>query len=383
MWKWVESFKEKVIETVDIKDNDFNPFRVFNFKMCGGKRSWGREIVYKKKNVVVSFSCGESCCPFCSEKSKQKTALKYVDRFMNASMVHGIKRFWTFVITLPEEIEAMIPKGSEFRKEFMKEIKKLIRKIFALKTEDGLCAYANIHPVGDSNLFRDRFHVHVGVLPLAVRRKNKKPELFKCDVDGLIQTTFVLEQLEKILSQLFPITSRGKAQFHAQYIPLDKPYSEAKLAHRLKYDLRGFGKDVIQSPIFYNPDNDFVVLNAGERGYGVYSVEQVARRWAWIRSQRDLRTWGLLNQWNKYVDLLGVEFVEDPEPEILEERMVIVKRRYGREWDHKARRVRWVVEKRAFREDTGEEILGVQWGREGSGGYWRPKGDSVDSGGGD
>ena len=78
--------------------------------------------------------------------------MAYHDKFLAAAKAHDLERFWTFVITLPEEVEAMIPKGTTLRKKIMAELKKFTRKLFSLKTEDGLCAYANIHAVGDSDL---------------------------------------------------------------------------------------------------------------------------------------------------------------------------------------------------------------------------------------
>ena len=112
-------------------------------------------------------------------------------------------------------------------------------------------------------------------------------------------------------------------------------------------------------------------LDGGKDGYGIYTIHQIAWRWQWIRKQRDLRSWGLLNQWNKYTELLGVEFVEDPEPEIEKESPVTVLRTYGRKWIKERAQVKWVNTKIAIRE-SGEEIKDVEWGRKGSEGNWRP-----------
>lgn len=374
IYRWLTAFRESNREVEGVEDTEYKPFRRKNYEFCGSKWSTGRLVTYKEKGqVLVHNSCSEGCCTKCCDADKRRTAEKWVDKIRVVGKIYRIGRFWTLVVTLPRAIEAMIPKGSTARKKFMDELSKWVRRLFGLRAKDGLFFYANIHPVGDSDLMRDRFHVHIGILPIAVRRIKKTTQFLVCDIEGLIDTQKALIQLEAILTSVFPMTPRGKAQFKAQYIPLNEKSSLPRLSHRLKYDLRGFGKDVELAPVLFDPSKYLAVLKAGKDGYGIYTVEQIAHRWRWIRAQRDLRPYGLLKSWNKYVDELGVEHVEDPEPEIEKEELVVIKRIYGRQWDPKTKQVRWVNEKRAYWKTSGKEIKGIEWGRKGSEGFWQPR----------
>jgi len=372
IWLWRRAFRQAVRKNEEVENSAHNSFREFNFSSCGAAKSWGWEVSYADGDRRLSaFSCGETACPGCYDRDKARTARRYLDRISAAASAQKMDRFWSFVITLPEQYEADVPKGSEKRRRLLHEIKKFERKLFGFKTEDGLFAFASVHAVGDSNLMRDRFHVHSGVLPIAVRRINKQPQIIKSQIQGKIDVKAAREELAKHLRRVFPSIDKESIQFNAKFYSLKTEKDIRKLAHRLKYDLRGFGKDIEKSPIFFDPQSGLAVLNGGKDDYGVYTISQVAWRWRWIRNQRDLRSWGLLNQWNKYAELLGVEFVEDPEPEVTDETPVTVIRSYGREWDKKRAQVKWVDIKVAFRE-SGEEIENIEWGRKGSEGNWRP-----------
>lgn len=372
LWNWRMTFRARIREVEGIENNHHDSFREYNFNTCGSAKSWGWKIRYSDgESRLSAFSCGETACPHCYDKDKGRTARRYLNKIMAVAKAQGVRRFWNIVVTLPEAQEASLPKGSDTRRQLLHEIKKFERKLFGLKTEDGLFAYANVHPVGDSNVMRDRFHVHSGVLPIAVRRKNKQASLVKCDIPGKMDVVKARQELTASLLKVFPDLDETLVQFNVSYIPLAGDKGLGRLAHRLNYDLRGFGEDIEEATIFYDPKHGFVVLDGGKHPYGIFTFQQLAERWKWIRSQRDLRSWGLLNQWNKYQELLGVEFAEDPEPEIKDESHVTVIRSFGRKWNKKKRRTEWVDEKKAF-DDSGEEIIGVEWGRKGSEGEWRP-----------
>lgn len=369
---WLNALKTAVSENESIKDNNFDSFREFNFKSCGSSKSWGWEVRYNNDSRFVIFSCGETDCCVCYDRDKRRTARRYLNKIIAAAKAQGIDRFWTFVFTLPEELEASIPKGSIMRKALLHEIKKFERKLFGFKTEDGLFAYANVHAVGDSNLMRDRFHVHSGVLPIAIRRVKKQPQLIKSAIRGIIDVKAARALLADHLEKVFPEINRQLIQFNAKYISLTSKKGVKQLAHRLNYDLRGFGKDIEQAPILFDPTNNLVLLDGGKDRYGIFTIQQVAERWQWIRKQRDLRSWGLLNQWNKYSELLDVEHNKDPEPKVIEERPITIKRTFGRKWIKERCQINWVDEKRVFRM-TGEEIHQIEWGRKGSEGEWQPR----------
>lgn len=380
-WPWFHELKSALGDLNGITSNNFNPYRDFNFQHCGAKKSWGTEVVYADGDVHATvFSCGETACPSCYDRGKQQTAERYLNKVLALAEVWGLTRLQVPVFTLPECVEALAPKGSDNRKAVSKGINIILRKHAGFKTRDAVFAYQAVHAVGDSDLMRDRTHFHCGLLPIAARRTNGKVEIVVNRDLLMLDADAVRADYQELLTKIFGDAVDGKAQVNLRWIPLDRKNTVRALAHRLKYDLRGFGKDVMRAPVLYNPETRHAVLTQGKKGgYAVYSVDQVAARWDWVRGQRDLRAFGLLHDWNKYADQLGVEWVEDPEPEVAAENDITVVRTCGRAWvpgdGKKKGGVKWMNLKQGVREDGSSLPETTIWGRKGSEGYWSPKMD--------
>lgn len=369
-WRWRGALRREVQQTDEIKDNDFKHDRERTFLACGSWRSNGRHIKYEDGSQrLIAYSCSERACPKCYDRDKKRTARKFFKQIMAAAKALGVKRYWAIEITLPEEYE-----GRPVTQKIIEAIQKYLRKLFGLKTRDGLFAYCNVHPIGNKNIFRDRFHFHCGVLPVATRTHRDGVDFIHCDF-----RTFKadLERARALLAdhlaEVFPGYDRSKTNvFLAPFLLKETKKHMGKLMHHLKYDLRGFGKDIEQAPVCFNLERELVVIKQGDLGYGVFTFQQMAERWKWIRDQRCLRTWGLLKTWNKYLDHLELEHVPDPEPEIVEEKEITIIRSGGRQWNPQKRRVEWVNEKIAI-DKAGQVIHGIVWGRKGGEGDWMPK----------
>jgi len=373
-WRWRAALRREIQKTDKIEDNNFKD-RERYFLSCGSWRSMGGHILYiDGSERLYSYSCSERGCPGCNDRDKKRTAQKLFNKIKAAAKTLGIKRFWGIEITLPPEFENLPTTGSDLRKELIDSIQRYLRKLFGLKTRDGLFSYCSVHAVGNENLFRDRFHFHCGVLPIAKRTVKGTTELIHCDF-----STFKAD-LDKArallaahLEQVLPTYDKTKTNIYlAPFLLKDTKKNMGKLMHHLKYDLRGFGKDIERAPICFNLDRELAVIKQGDSGYGVFTFRQIAERWKWIREQRGrLTTWGLLNRWNSNLELMGIEFVEDPEPEIVEEKEITIIRSGGRQWNPQERKIEWVNDKLAIDED-GQVIHGIEWGRKGSEGSWRP-----------
>jgi len=305
-YHWRDAFRREIMAFEYRNDFTMPLKREKSFYNC----SWKSKIHYaeykENSDIPYAYSCGSVLCPKCFDRDKRRTAYKYLQRIMKTAKAQEIKRFWGCIITLPVSQEALIPAGSDKREECINEIKKFLRKLFGLKTKDSLFSYCNIRPLGNENLFRNRFYFHCGILPLAVRRKNKKPIFIPCDFPGfkvdLIQARALLV---KHLETVFPDYTPDSTVMHLTPFRLDKSEeNKQKLLNRLICDLRGFGSDIEQMPIFFEPDKKLVVINQEREGYGVYTFEQMAERWHWIREQRCMRVWGILQSWNKYKGML-------------------------------------------------------------------------------
>jgi len=376
-WRWLSAFKHHIQKVDGIEDNSFKSDREKYFFACGSWRSMGGYVKYVDgSGRLYSYSCSERGCPKCYDRGKKRTAKTLFKKIMAAAKAQSVKRFWGIEITLPEEFESLPVVGSECRKKLIAAIKQYLRELFGLKTRDGLFAYCNVHAVGNKNIFRDRFHFHCGVLPIAkCRRKGKPDKIVNCDF-----STFKadLEKARSLLAdhleEVFPGYDRAKTNVHLDpFLLKDTKKHKSKLMHRLKYDLRGFGKDVERAPICFNLEKELVVIKQGDHGYGTFTFRQMAERWKWIRDQRGrVTTLGLLNRWEENLELIGVDFVGDPEPEIVEETEITIIRSGGRKWNLKKKRVEWVSEKLAI-DENGQVIHGIEWGRKGSEGDWKPR----------
>lgn len=384
-WRWASQLREAVGEAGGIENSDFNPYREHNFAAClSHKNQAATLITYQDgEQRVATLHCGERLCPECSDRHADRVAQEIFEFVQSVATAQKIGRFWRIVITLPRFVEARIPRGSEERKRLMEGLKRWLRKTFRLKTRDGLTAYANVHAVGDSDLFRTRYHIHLGVLPVAVRRAQRSggtPEVIHCDRDfSKADLAEMRVSLHALFEEVFPgQTTPDEMNLRLAYTRLDedsrgRPAQWGRLRHGMRYDLRGFGKDLLKVPIFHDSVGRAVVVPSGD-SYRVCSIAEVAERWRFIRGERDLRTWGVLDQRARYAELFGVQIESDPEPEILQEEPAQVERRRGRAWVPERRRVEWLWDRRAYRvcPDGRREPIPpeVRFGRRVGGDQW-------------
>ncbi len=368
-WVFQQALKNAIRELEGIEDNGYKP-RAAYFMSCSYRRSAGYEVVYKDgKRCLTTISCSETSCPDCYDRGKRRRVNNKHSWIMEAAKKTGVHRLWVPVFTLPDEIASKIPRKTPERKAVMDGLKVLLRKIFGVNTRDLLACYANIHAVGGKDLFKTRFHIHCGILPIAVSNRTKK--LIKCDVPDMLDEGVIKSEWRQVLQKVFPDIEVKEPVVHLEYISLNQKFSSDKLGHRLKYDMRGFGKDILEAPIFFDETYGLAVVEAEEGNYRLVTTLHLAQRWQWIRSQRDFRTWGLLDQTARYSDLIGIEFVVEPEPEV-EEVLDIHIHRELRFHYKKGKGLIRTVERYAVRRDGQRVPSDVEWGRRGSEG-WRPK----------
>jgi hypothetical protein len=372
-WKWREAFRGAIRELEGIEDNAFKA-RAINFMTCRARASNGALLHFADgEKRIAPYTCGETACPLCNDREREKTSRDLTGFASAVAKAQGIKRFWRPVFTLPDEVADQIPHGSPERKALLLGLKVLLRKVFGLKTRDLLAMYANIHAVGDNDLLKTRFHIHTGILPIAIRTHRKSgekwQEVVQCDPDGLLDRKAIENAWRELLESVFNMPFKTVV-VHLQYVDLTAKRAAGKLTHAIKYDLRGFGKEFEKAPLRFAPATSQVVLSAENGGYHVITVQQLAERWQWLRKQRDMRTWGIFDQRSRYADLLLVDFVEEPEPEVLEEEVVTITRRVGRAWVNG--KPRWINEKSAVRENGEIVDKSIKWGRRGRA-EWRPR----------
>lgn len=318
--RWRALIGPAIAAAAGICDTDRNPYREWNFARCVGVRSRGRVVQYADGQArAVKIHCAETACPVCTDRARQRTAQDVFQFVQAVARAQHVPRAWAVVLSLPARIEAALPAGSPERAAALSGAKNLLRKILGFKTRDSLLSYCAVHSCSGAEVLRTRHHLHLFALPVASRRVAQQRRIIRSDIE-LIDVEDLRRRWAAVLRSVFPAAQilDADAQCHVQYIPCDSKHW-GQLRHRIFYDLRGFGADFLHTaPLWYNSVTGQVALRHGRtRGdVAVVPVSVLAARWVSVRRDRDFRSWGLLATRSRSADLLGVQKITDPEPEI-------------------------------------------------------------------
>lgn len=370
-WGFKASMRTRIRELANVKNNDFNPFREHNFIRCGARKGGGFLHGYADGSLRLQVAtCSETtACPECADAKAKEIARKTFEYLQAIAEANNLKRMWFFVFTLPERHEDKPKKGTETRKKLLNGLKKVLRVAFGLKTRDLLASYCSVHAVGDSDLFRTRNHFHIGVLPCAIhRKKGGIHEYRNVDPKGLVDLDNIRKLWVKACCEAGIYTKLEESNFKAEYVEI--PDQWGKMRHRINYDLRGFGSDFMQSAIYHS--SGMACLESAKNSYQVKTIEDIAKRWLWVRKQRDYRPWGLLAKKDTYANLLNIEKILDIPPEQESVKDVIVQRDIGRAYSVEKKRVEW-QEITVVTDSSGNIISGWEFGLFGERERWWPK----------
>lgn len=350
------ALKRSIIEVLDVKNVPLEEipagkskraaYKEANLMRCFTKKEHANMTVYEdEERHVTGYSCKEKYCTCCADQSAFRTTKKLVQYLTGVIEATNAQAFHRFVFTLPKEVERDIPKGSALRKQYKKKIERLIYRTFGLNYRDHkLSIYMSFHRSGDKDPMRDRYHLHVGVLAnFAVKKANKKkgtkqelmlldtPKQLPADQLQLLHQRYV-EKLNEVFEPKTPFT---QAVLNVSYVDLTtKPEEwQAKLTHRIKYDMRAFGKDFREHALYWSPSTNLVVVRAGETeafGYRVVHMDAYAKRWGEIKDSREFSTHGLLRGREKNGEFLGIQEFADEIPAEIDVVRVEVERKRGR-----------------------------------------------------
>ena len=370
-WLWRQRFTEAVADLVGLEDTEYALKRT-NFERCNKKISTAQLVHFDNGDKEVKiYRCGNKYCLDCVDRKRKKEAMQ-IRRIAQALVRFGvINKAWRIVVTFPDRIAAKACSDRELQKVLFEVVRKALNKIFTgkVKSRIGIAPWA--HLVGDTDMFRDRFHLHLFVLPCYL----DGDKWVNCDVGEKLNVSELRNLINKMLAK------KGVLQGDEQVInPQVRWVSDEKILAgkiNLNYDSRGFGKSFIQSVKYYNKDKNIMLIgkskkvNVGRKkeiqfGVKAVTVEQFAERWVWLRDNTPrLQYWGWLNSWEKLVEqgliVLEQEQEQEENREIVGVEKVRLEKQIERCFDKNEQTVKFVMKeyvvlKNGQRLEVGKDI---------------------------
>ena len=351
-WSWKQRFIEAVADLVGLEDTEYALKRT-NFERCNKKISTAQLVHFNNGDKEVKiYRCGNKYCLDCVDRKRKKEAMQ-IRRIAQALVRFGvINKAWRIVVTFPDRIAAKACSDRELQKVLFEVVRKALNKIFTgkVKSRIGIAPWA--HLVGDTDMFRDRFHLHLFVLPCYL----DGDKWVNCDVGEKLNVSELRNLINKMLAK------KGVLQGDEQVInPQVRWVSDEKILAgkiNLNYDSRGFGKSFIQSVKYYNKDKNIMLIGKSKKvnvgrekeiqfGCKAVTIEQFAKRWIWLRNNTPrLQYWGWLNSWEKLVEqgLICLEQEQEQEDrEIVGVEKVRLEKCIERQFDKNEQTVKFVM----------------------------------------
>ena len=360
-----------------------------NFFNCYKQKSRGK--IYPARNGELYYSrkhCGEPACLLCNQWMRARLAQEHILLRKQTIESHpeGFRGFLSLGFTLPKSVEALPFKDGKIEQKLLDLEQQIVREIFGVMTADekrkirarikhlkrhpdqnrdrieklkgklrgALSQRANIamtttvHPIGSRDIFRDRWHSHVDVIPAIIENrefrwiepvliatdKGHKPERWRLDLRLLREkwASGVSEIFGRPLQVNQPevsfIPSPANTSYWANRLkpdqsPLDGFWS--KVGHQLNYNLRSFSEDFENAVLRTDVEGKRFAVKARDANWewwAVVDVRYFVERFKWVREHNRISTRGWAQCANKYSDVLGlakedigpVPEVDDPIP---------------------------------------------------------------------
>lgn len=350
-WDFMAVYQELAINEFNIVNSNYNLFRNQDFLDCYSRKGATGKIYIEKgnseKRYRERFHCGEPGCLLCGKKSRKRLSLEWIEDYKQIIEKNpGCPGFSSFVFTTQKEYEGVPLKDQKKEKIIIDGIQKTLRKAFGLKSKSNLIMNISIHPIGDSDLFRDRWHVHVVVLPAEITKDKKTGKhIFKwvspvhvadnhTEKDWKLDLSWLRDEYNKILLDAFGVTSFTQKAIPPQveFIPYNKNAKYwkgqlkgrkfegvfwSKVTHKFEYDMRSFARDLENSVVLTDKVNkNFILKSEGTKEEDIScwlfaDGETLVQRYKWIKKHNKVRARGWGQCKKKYTDLLGLK-EDDP-----------------------------------------------------------------------
>lgn len=338
VWTLKRKLAEVIAEKKGIEDTYSNPFRKANFTRCMSSRNlFGTgKVDNKEMSSVNRMHCGEGVCLTCSDKARARLAQKHFDR-INAicEAQPGIDNIYHFVFTLPQELQSYPFESPDLEKCIKQRAVKILKRLFGGTQKSNLYMVAAVHPVSDSDLFTPRWHLHITVCPGEVVKPKSGDKFFRaCKPQKtvnrygkeMIDWEWLNGQWGSVLGDLF--NHSGPVVVNTSFTPIKHPKFKQKLHHRLKYDLRSFGGDILskflrltldtEEPLVVFHQDKFVKGHDGNREYKsvawrIETISAVVNQWFWIKKNNKIQGYGIALKFDLNSEIMGVEMEKEIE----------------------------------------------------------------------
>ena len=295
-WQLQHILRSAIAEYAGITNTDFQPFRGYNFLNCFKKYNSGQILTFENESgaqeqLVQKMYCGNKYCSLCTTKKRSGIAAEYTALAKEAHLKYGMKKVWSFVFTLPANLEGSLFDES---KKIRKEINALLKKTFNVRSRDNLGVIISTHPVGDDDIFRDRLHFHAIVFPLWINKSDQVGTIDREKID-----------LPKLKAGWAKILPAGSEPINPQvkYIELSSGSGFKNLGHMIKYTVRSFAQTVENSVVKHSSDCSALAIKADHDNvtdWRIVPVAQFAERYIWIIDQNTIQPYGWLRNIKKW-----------------------------------------------------------------------------------
>lgn len=332
-WDKIAIYNKMCLKSHYVENTSFDTFKEYNFSRCNNVTSKG--TVYVKKSdpyeiLPVKMSCGEKVCLECNNKKRKYLGYEHARDWIQIINAHeqDFRGSLHIVATLPESIEGLPLQDVEIEKKLVKGLQNIVRKIFGRKSRSNIAINCAVHPVGDNDLFRDRWHIHFDILPFEIVGDQffwLQPDTSKTTKDHHFKSWKIdLGWLRDCWTKVIRDTTGYKgavANPQIDFIPFNPSKKDKffkKIVHRLKYDLRSFANDLTSRIRRVSEDGETFILSAkrgiyngfGDRVYYDFWLDvpfhTLIQRFLWIRSHNKVRARGAFQNKKRYRDILGL-----------------------------------------------------------------------------
>jgi hypothetical protein len=338
-WDFITVWQDAAERVFNIRNDEFAKYRRWEFENCYKDKARGKVHVDKdnpEKRYSERYHCGEPGCLLCGQLARTRLAMEWVTDYKQIVNKHpGFPGLLCITFTLPEKLEASPLYDKDLQKNLVNAVQRIIRRLFGLKSRANLAMNICVHPIGSSDLKRDRWHVHVIVFPAVIDvDKKTRAKSFRwvhpVHVTGAhsnrlwrIKLPWLRNAWNNSVACCFGIENPGVINPQVKFLPYKHGRSNqekddnrfwVEATHRFRYDMRSFAEDTEKAFLRVEKKNKLIVLKVEKDGLSVWDIVDsvtLVERYKFVREHNKVRARGWAQSKKMHSDLLGL-VEEDP-----------------------------------------------------------------------